>query len=168
MIDTSTVNRINNFAAWARTPRGEKLASCYSAEGRYVPELLRGDERADRSMPKPDPVDVRDALTVWRAINPVEGFPKRFYLAISARFIFRLKGWQFVGYMRRHDLPVGRSDEEHDGLVYQSITAAKNAIHRADLAQRSRLGYGSARVHWDMSNGPQVRPFASNQQGSHD
>lgn len=140
-IDNAIVHRIINFARWARTPRGAALATCYSAEWRYRPELLRGDEIADRSEPKPEPVDVRDALLVWRAINPVQGFPSRWYMAISARFIFRLQGYPFAGYMRRHGVPVTRNEDEHDRLVYQALCAARNVIERAGLAQARRAMY---------------------------
>lgn len=139
-INNETVSRVQNWAAWARTPRGAALATCYSAEGRYRPEMLRGDELEDRSEPKRI-VDVRDALLVWRAINPTQGFPVRWYMALSARFIFRLQGYEFAGYMKRHKVPVTRSEEEHDRLVYQALSAARNVIERAEVAQARRLRY---------------------------
>jgi hypothetical protein len=144
VIDKPTIDRIVNFARWARTPRGAALATCYSAEGRYRPEMLRGDEAVDRSAPKPEPVDVRDALLVWRAINPTQGFPVRWYMAISARFIWRLQGYEFAGYMRRHKVPVTRNEDEHDRLVYQALSAARNVIERADVAHARRLRYSPA------------------------
>ena len=135
VIDTRTVDRITNFARWARTPRGEALARCYSIEGRYQPEQLRGDAERDRRTPD-NPVDVRDALLVWRAISPANGFPARWYVAISGRFVLRLGRQDFAGYMRRHKVPVGWSEDEHDGLVYQALCAARNSIERADRARR--------------------------------
>lgn len=140
MTDKTTTERIRNFARWARTPRGAKVASCMSIEHRYRPERLVGDEREDRSTPAPD-IDVRDALHVWRAINPTAGFPARWYLAISARFILRLSGYEFAGYLRRHRLPVTRNQDEHERLVYEAMCAARNAIERADLARMRGMGY---------------------------
>ena len=134
-IDIATVDRITNFARWARTPRGEALARCFSIEGRYQPEQLRGDAERDRRTPL-DPVDVRDALLVWRAISPANGFPVRWYVALSGRFVLRLGRQDFTGYMRRHHVPVGWTAQEHDGLVVQALHAARNAIERADRARR--------------------------------
>lgn len=130
-IDRKTVDRVINFAAWARSPRGARLASCMSIEGRYRPEILRGDAEEDRRTAS-YAVDVRDALVVWRTITPANGFPKRWYLALSARYVMRCVGYDFVGYMRRHGVPVGRSADEHDALVYDALCATRNALERAD------------------------------------
>jgi hypothetical protein len=140
MIDKATVERVTNWARWAHTPRGARLSACMSIEHRYRPERLLGDEMDDRRTPALV-VDVRDALLVWRAISPANGFPTRWYLALSARFVLRLSGYEFAGYMRRHKVPVGRTADEHDGLVYEALSAARNAIRRADLAGLSRLRY---------------------------
>lgn len=143
MTDKPTAARIVNFARWARTPRGAKLSACMSIEHRYRPERLHADELDDRRTPAPD-IDIRDALHVWRAINPTAGFPVRWYLAISARFILRLDGYQFAGYLRRHRIPVTRNQSEHDRLVKEALSAAKNAIERADLAQARKFVYKQA------------------------
>lgn len=124
-----TCNALVNFARWARSGRGG-AATCYSAEGRYRPELLRGDTLDDRRNPLP-PIDVRDALLVFRAIGPAHGFPAKWYLAISAEFIWRLEGWQFVGYMRRHGYPISRRHEDIERLVGEAVAAAGNAIDKA-------------------------------------
>lgn len=159
MIDTHTVERIRNFARWARTPRGAKLSACMSIEHRYRPERLHADELDDRRTPAPD-IDVRDALVVWRAINPTAGFPARWYLALSARFILRLEGFAFGGYMRRHGVPVGRSADEHDALVAQALSAARNVLERADLARAQALRYNRP-VPMGHGRGPLERLSAS-------
>lgn len=163
MIDRETTGRIVNFARWARTPRGAKLSACMSIEHRYRPERLVGDAREERSAPAPD-IDIRDAVHVWRAINPTNGFPVRWYLAISARFIFRLAGYEFSGYMRRHGVPVTRNDDEHDRLVYEALSAARNVIRRADeIAWRRDVGYNRGVATGDGSR-PLERLSASDQQ----
>jgi hypothetical protein len=159
--DSATIDRIINFARWARTPRGA-VATCYSAEGRYRPERLREGEEAERRT-APHPVDVRDALAVWRAINPTRGFPVRWYLAISARFILGLHGWQFAGYMRRHRVPVSRSDAEHDRLIAQALAAARVALERQTVAFATQQRYTVPSVDQDAGAHPLERVAASDQ-----
>lgn len=137
--DRSTLERVRNWAAWSRAGHGHR-ATCHSAEGRY-----QAPSNLDREPAGGPTIDVRDALHVWRAISPTSGFPRLWFVALSGRFIWGLQGWQFVGYMRRHHVPVGRSDDEHDRLIDQALSAAAAAIVRADrLASVRRFGYGHA------------------------
>ncbi|MEN9807217.1 MAG: hypothetical protein RL756_1737 [Pseudomonadota bacterium] len=125
----STRDRLVNWARWSRTSRN-RLHTCCSIEGRYRPERLTEQEEADRRTAD-DPIDVRDALAVFRAVNPANGFPVRFTLALSAEFIFRLRPDQFRAYMRRHGEHV--REREYDELVRIAIHAAANALQRRDM-----------------------------------
>jgi hypothetical protein len=124
----STRDRLINWARWSRTS-ANRLHTCCSIEGRYRPERLTEQEEFDRRTAD-DPIDVRDALAVFRAVNPANGFPVRFSLALSAEFIFRMRPDAFRGYMRRHGEPV--REREYDELVRIAIHAAANALKRRD------------------------------------
>ena len=102
---------------------------CYSLEGRYRPEILRGDEETERRLATV-PVDVRDALAVWRAINPANGFPARAAFALAAEYVFRMPPDMFSGYMRRHGFPVRHRALAE--LVNDARYMARNAIARMD------------------------------------
>lgn len=131
MTSPDIYDRLENWARWSRNRRAS-AKTCYSAEGRYRPELLRGDAEVDRRTPIPS-VDSRDALLVFRAIGPAHGFPKRWFIALSAVFIERLPvGYQLAGYMRKHGIPVTRSEPEQHRLILESVSAAGAAITRAD------------------------------------
>lgn len=136
--EQSTHDRLVNWARWSRSGL-HRLGTCYSAEGRYRPEVLRGDAEAERRTPL-DPIDQRDALAVMRALSPAKGFPVRWYLALSARYIWRLDGFEFVGYMRRHKVPVGRSQSEHEMLIADAMRAAKARLIRQKVAPPIDLG----------------------------
>lgn len=125
----STRDRLVNWARWSRSSP-HRLHTCCSIEGRYRPERLTEADEVERRTAL-DPIDVRDALAVFRAINPANGFPVRFTLTLSAEFIFRLSPGQFRAYMRRHGEPV--RDREFDELVRVSIHAAANALQRREL-----------------------------------
>lgn len=125
--DSTTHDRLVNWARWARDR--PSAMRCYSLEGRYRPEILRGDEEAERRLATV-PVDVRDALAVWRAINPANGFPARAAFALAAEYVFRMPPDMFSGYMRRHGFPVRY--RAIDALVNEARHMARNAIKRAD------------------------------------
>lgn len=134
-----TTDRLVNWARWARD-RGGRSAHCYSAEGRYRPEKLRGDTEEERRTPLA-PIDVRDAMHVYRAIMVQNGFPKRMYLVLTAEFVLRLEVRQFQGYLRRHGHG-GVSSRDLEQLVVDAVHAAGNAIRRAD--DRAALALGPA------------------------
>jgi hypothetical protein len=115
--------RLVNWARWARSGRGG-AQSCYSAEGRYRPEGLTEEVAEERR--SAIPIDIRDALAVWEAIRPDNGFPRRLYLALSAEYIFRLERWRFRGYMRRHgEVLAARSV---DDLVAMAVAEAAKRL----------------------------------------
>jgi hypothetical protein len=124
-----THDRLLNWARWSRSGKGGP-ATCFSAEGRYRPERLTEAEEAERR--SASPIDARDALLVLRAITPANGFPVRFYLALSAEYIWRLQVPQWQGFMRRHGQSVQARDIE--ALVADARIAAKNAIRRREVA----------------------------------
>lgn len=130
-LDT-TRERLINWGRWSRVS-SNRLHRCCSIEGSYRPERLHADEEEDRRATR-TMVDVRDALAVFRATNPIHGFPVRLTLTLSAEFIFRMRHEQFRAYMRRHNEIVRERD--YDDLVVQAIHAAANALRRID----GRLG----------------------------
>ena len=132
MIDTeSTRDRLVNYGRWARAGKAP-AARCYSIEGRYRPERLTHDEEEDRRAVRPLPIDTRDALLVFRAINPALGrFPVRLHLALAAEFIFRLPPRNWQGYMRRHGHG-GIATQDIEGLVALALHAARNSLARHD------------------------------------
>jgi hypothetical protein len=119
--------RLVNWARWSRDRPA--VVRCYSLEGRYRPELLRGDEEQERRHATM-PVDVRDALRVYRAVNVTHGFPARMAFALAAEYVFRLPPEMFSGYMRRHGFPVRHRALAE--LVNEARYMARNAILRAD------------------------------------
>lgn len=125
--DATTHDRLVNWARWARDR--PSAMRCYSLEGRYRPEILRGDEETERRLATV-PVDVRDALAVWRAINPANGFPARAAFALAAEYVFRMPPDMFSGYMRRHGFRVRHRALAE--LVNEARYMARNAIARMD------------------------------------
>lgn len=124
---TDTHARLKNWARWARDRPA--VVRCFSLEGRYRPELLRGDEEQERRQASIS-VDVRDALLVYRAVNVAHGFPARAAFTLAAEYVFRMPPEMFSGYMRRHGFPVRyRALLE---LVNDARYSARNAIHRAE------------------------------------
>ena len=121
MADTHA--RLVNWARWARSGRGG-AHTCYSAEGRYRPEGLTEEGAEERRAAIP--IDIRDAIAVWEAIRPDTGFPKRFYLALTAEYIFRLERWRFRGYLRRHGEAVNARGV--DDLVAQAVAEAARRL----------------------------------------
>lgn len=123
----STHERLVNWARWSRDRPA--VVRCYSLEGRYRPELLRGDEEQERRHATV-PVDVRDALRVYRAVNVAHGFPARMAFALAAEYVFRMPPEMFAGYMRRHGFPVRHRALAE--LVNDARYMARNAIARMD------------------------------------
>ena len=119
--------RLQNWARWARDRPA--VVRCFSLEGRYRPELLRGDEEQERRQASV-PVDVRDALLVYRAVNVAHGFPVRAAFTLAAEYVFKMPQEMFSGYMRRHGFPV-RYRALHE-LVNDARYSARNAIRRAE------------------------------------
>ena len=132
MIDTNaTRDRMVNWGRWARSGKAP-AARCYSIEGRYRPERLTIDEEEDRRTVRPLPIDTRDALLVFRAVNPaISGFPVRLHLALAAEFVFRLPPRNWQGYMRRHGYG-GIPTQEIDALVVSALHAARNVLARRE------------------------------------
>lgn len=118
--------RIVNWARWSR----DRPSACrvFSAERRYRPELLREDEEADRRQ-APYPIDVRDALRVYRAITRPQ-FPREFALTLAAEFIFRLPPDRFCAYLRRHGLRARQRDLRDQ--VVRSMYSLRNALDRIE------------------------------------
>lgn len=131
--------RLVNWARWSRSGKGGP-ATCFSAEGRYRPERLTEAEEAERRNALP-PIDSKDALLVLRAITPANGFPRRFYLALTAEYVWRLQIAQWQGFMRRHGSPVAARDIE--ALVNDAVCAAGNAIRRKSVAPKMDSEYSS-------------------------
>lgn len=128
MIDIETTHlRLINWARWSRDRPA--IVRCFSLEGRYRPELLRGDEEEERRHAS-IPVDVRDALRVYRAINTAHGFPAQQAFTLAAEYVFRFEPQMFAGYMRRHGFPIRQ--RELPAIVQGARIAARNAIERAD------------------------------------
>lgn len=123
----STHERLVNWARWSRDRPA--VVRCYSLEGRYRPELLRGDEEQERRHATV-PVDVRDALRVYRAVNVAHGFPARMAFALAAEYVFRMPPEMFAGYMRRRGFPVRHRALAE--LVNDARYMARNAIARMD------------------------------------
>lgn len=123
----STHERLVNWARWSRDRPA--VVRCYSLEWRYRPELLRGDEEQERRHATV-PVDVRDALRVYRAVNVAHGFPARMAFALAAEYVFRMPPEMFAGYMRRHGFPVRHRALAE--LVNDARYMARNAIARMD------------------------------------
>ena len=124
---SGTHERLVNWARWSRDRPA--VVRCYSLEGRYRPELLRGDEEQERRHATV-PVDVRDALRVYRAVNVAHGFPARMAFALAAEYVFRMPPEMFAGYMRRHGFPVRHRALAE--LVNDARYVARNAIARMD------------------------------------
>lgn len=89
------------WGRWARSHRGAGPGRAGSAEGLYQRERLRGDHEADRR-DAGEPLDVALAMTVNERISPVRNFPVRSYLLLSAQYVYRMRGYEVVGYLRRH------------------------------------------------------------------
>lgn len=158
-----TRSRLVNWARWSRSGRGGP-ATCMSLEGRYVrPSLLDREDEGARE-PKAAPIDTRDALLVYRAINPVNGFPRKWHLALAAEFILRLEQRQFQGYLRRHGCG-GTSGRDLAQLVADAVVGAGNAIHRADLARFRGLRYDTDLITSDTDSARHMAPSASNRPG---
>lgn len=121
-----TVLRLANWARWARDRHGRR-EHAGSAEGRYRPEQLRGDEEEDRRAPGPS-VDVLDALEVFARINPTGGFPTRSYLALSAAFVFRCRGESFRAFLRRRG--IGVRGREIESIVAEAVDDARRVLKR--------------------------------------
>jgi len=158
MIDTeATRDRLINFGRWARSGKAP-AAHCYSAEGKYRPERLTLDEEEDRRAVRALPIDTKDALTVFRAINPaLGGFPVRLHLALAAEFVFRLPPRNWQGYMRRH-VYGGIATQEIDGLVLTALHAARDV-----LALREPGCYASADISSIADTAARMGLFASAQ-----
>ncbi len=138
-------NRLVNWARWSRDRPVTHRA--FSVEGRFRPEILRGDEEEERRHAS-HPVDIRDALLVYRAIVP-PAFPREFAFALAGEFIFRFEPRIFIGYLRRHGIRV--RDRDLHQHVADAVFAAKAAIKRAEnrgLTIRSAQDY-SARISAD-------------------
>lgn len=118
--------RIVNWARWSRDRIPIRRAQ--SAEGRYRPEGLQEAEEQDRRR-APDPVDVRDALRVYRAITRPQ-FPREFALTLAAEFIFRLPPDRFCAYLRRHGLRARQRDLRDQ--VVRSMYSLRNALDRIE------------------------------------
>lgn len=128
--------RLINWARWSRDRPA--VVRCFSLEGRYRPELLRGDEEEERRHASIS-VDVRDALRVYRAINTAHGFPAREAFTLAAEYVFRFEPQMFGGYMRRHGFPIRH--RELPTLVQAAKLMAHNAMKQQALASQDNRGY---------------------------
>lgn len=164
MMDSQTTrDRLINWARWSRSGRGGP-ATCMSLEGRYVrPSLIDREDEGARE-PKAAPIDTRDALLVYRAVNPVNGFPKKWSLALTAEFILRLEQRQFQGYLRRHGCG-GTSGRDLAQLVADAVLGAGNAIYRAELARSVKPHYHSDNLTSDTDSRRHSALFASDRPG---
>ena len=122
----ATHDRLVNWARWSRDRPATHRA--FSAEGRYRPETLRGDVEDERRRPAP-PVDVRDALLVYRALMP-PAFPREFAFVLAGEYIFRFEPRMFGGYLRRHAVHV--RDRHLTKMVAAAVAAAHGALQRHD------------------------------------
>jgi len=122
-----TQDRLRNWGRWSKSQR--ILGHCRSIEHRYRPERLHEGEEEQRRRGW-TPVDVLDALTVWRAIMPQHGMPMSLAMALHGRYAFRLEGDPLRAWLHRHGMSVRGRDL--DALVHQAEIAADNRLARLD------------------------------------
>lgn len=120
----STHDRLINWARWSRDRPATHRA--FSIEGRFRPEILRGDEEEQRRHATV-PVDIRDALLVYRALVP-PAFPREFAFTLAAEYIYRFEPRMMTGYLRRHGVRV--RDRELRAQVSRAMYAARASIKR--------------------------------------
>ena len=127
-------DRLDNWGRWAheRARRGRAM----SAEGRYLPERVRGDEEADRRRPSL-PIDAADAVLVDAALAPVKGFPMRESRLLKMHYVRRLSDKTVREELRIH---------VHDwpGVARYALLMAQNRLTRAE---RFAKNAPSHRVH---------------------
>lgn len=122
-----TRDRLTNYARWSRSGSGGP-ATCQSIEGRYRPERLTADEEQDRRRARTE-IDVQDALQVWRAIQPVRGFPRPLWAVLSGAYVFRLRDEGLRRYLySAHRMSVRARDLA--ALVHEAEVAAHNRLQR--------------------------------------
>jgi len=120
-----TRQRLQNWGRWSRTSRA--VGRCFSAEWRYTPERLIGDEESDRRRAK-DMIDVLDALAVWRAIMPHQGMPMSLAMVLHGHYAKRLRDQSLRAWLRRHGMTVRGRDLAN--LIYEAELAAHNRLLR--------------------------------------
>ena len=127
-------DRLDNWGRWAheRARRGRAM----SAEGRYLPERLRGEEETDRRRAAL-PIDAIDATVVDAALAPVKGFPMRESRLLKLHYVRRLSDKNVRETLRIHvnDWP---------SVVRYALLMAQNRLTRAE---RFAKNAPSHRVH---------------------
>lgn len=122
-----TRDRLTNYGRWSRSGSGGP-ATCQSIEGRYRPERLTQDEEADRRRARTE-IDELDALAVWRAVQPIRGFPRALAAVLAGVYVFRLRDVDLRRYLHRyHRMSVRARDLA--ALVHEAEVAAHNRLQR--------------------------------------
>lgn len=127
-----TRERLQNYGRWSRSGQGGP-ATCQSIEGRYRPERLTESEEKDRRRARTD-IDEIDALAVWRAIQPIRGFPRHLAAVLNGVYVGRLRDASLRAYLyQQHRLRVRGVDLP--SLIYQAEISAHNRLIRFDITR---------------------------------
>lgn len=114
-------DRLANWGRWARERTRRSRAR--SAEGRYLPERLRGETEDDRRSAV-EFVDAEDATRVDSALAPANGFPKRESVLLKLHYVEQRSDEQ-----ARRALGVHRDDWMI--VVRYALHMARNRLARA-------------------------------------
>lgn len=113
----ATVDRIENWAAWARERTGGSIIG--SAEGRYRPE--RGDQEPRRK-PRMD-IDALDAQIVGKCLAPAGGFPHRWYVMLKWRYLYHSSRQVLCRKMAIHG-------DSYAGELNKALCSARNVLSK--------------------------------------
>jgi hypothetical protein len=122
-----TRSRLVNYGRWSRSGSGGP-ATCQSLEGRYRPERLSQEEEEDRRRARTE-IDELDALAVWRAIQPIRGFPRALNAVLAGVYVFRMRDESLRRYLHRYHRMSVRS-RDLAALVHEAEVAAHNRLAR--------------------------------------